>query len=402
MNSSAQAGSPFRNALFSTLERIDAAELNLFTTMLVKYDDHIETISQELFERLDTQDQSTFVQWFLLRWGHISILSDEDIATYKANVEKFTNEPKTNFEFQGKALKKVNCKSQGYDFDIVQYNWHCGVHDIFYNQYEHGSVRVAAADVIIDAGAFIGDTAVLFNYKTGGDCTLHSFELLDENIELYKFNTAQNGFGEERYTINKLALSDVSGQTLTISQNQHQGASSISDKSTDGDEISTISIDDYVEREALSKVDFIKMDIEGAERATLKGARNTISEHKPKLAVCLYHRWDDPVVIPTLINEMYSSYRYYFKWVHLERGWEAVLLADARDVEPVNDAQQPVSIIDTTLTTEKAQTAINTLSKEFEKIVVENTKLKYRFVDGGFLKRTFIYDLYLKLKGHAD
>jgi len=118
--------------------------------------------------------------------------------------------------------------------------------------------------------------------------------------------------------------------------------------------------------------------------------------------MCLYHRWDDPVVIPTLINEMYSSYRYYFKWVHLERGWEAVLLADARDVEPANDAQQPVSIIDTTLTTEKAQTAINTLSKEFEKIVVENTKLKYRFVDGGFLKRTFIYDLYLKLKGHAD
>lgn len=394
--------SPFRKALYGALSQVRQADLKRFAAMLARYDEQIEVISAQLFEKLDQHDQSTFVQWFLLRWGNISVLSQVDIDAYHANVKRFTDEPKSDFQFKGKTLKRVNCSAQGYDFDLVQYNYVCGVHDIFYNQYEHGSVKIEKGDVIIDAGAFIGDTASLFNFKAGGDCTLHSFELLDENIELYQFNAAQNAIAPERYTINKLALTDVSGNTLKINNANHQGATSIvanSDINEDsGEEINSVSIDDYVEQQGITKLDFVKMDIEGAEREALEGARQTISRFKPKLAVCIYHLWDDPIVIPTLINELCADYRFYFKWVHLDKGWEAVLLADARDNKVAEDTNQPVSYIDTELTIDKAQIAISKLSAEFEIVSQKNRKLEYRYINSGFLKKTFIYDWYLKLK----
>lgn len=50
------------------------------------------------------------------------------------------------------------------------------------------------------------------------------------------------------------------------------------------------------------KVTFIKMDIEGAELETLKGASRLIAEQKPKLAVCVYHKPEDIFTIPEFEN----------------------------------------------------------------------------------------------------
>ena len=48
----------------------------------------------------------------------------------------------------------------------------------------------------------------------------------------------------------------------------------------------------------VAKVDFIKMDIEGAERDALKGAAQTLKTYKPRLMLDMYHRPDDAVVLP--------------------------------------------------------------------------------------------------------
>ena len=39
----------------------------------------------------------------------------------------------------------------------------------------------------------------------------------------------------------------------------------------------------------MERVDFIKMDIEGAEPKALIGAERTIREHRPQLAISVYH-----------------------------------------------------------------------------------------------------------------
>jgi hypothetical protein len=58
-------------------------------------------------------------------------------------------------------------------------------------------------------------------------------------------------------------------------------------------------------------VHFIKMDIEGAERHALAGARRILASHKPQLAICIYHAPDDPDVVPRVVHEANGSYRMF-------------------------------------------------------------------------------------------
>jgi hypothetical protein len=55
------------------------------------------------------------------------------------------------------------------------------------------------------------------------------------------------------------------------------------------------------------------MDVEGAEKEALLGARKTIQNEKPALAVCVYHKFDDLYVIPDLIQSFGVKYKYYLR-----------------------------------------------------------------------------------------
>lgn len=71
---------------------------------------------------------------------------------------------------------------------------------------------------------------------------------------------------------------------------------------------------------------FIKMDIEGAESATLKGAENHILNHKPKLAVCAYHKPDDAHKLAFQIKKIRPDYKLFFR-VYGSSYCEAVIYA---------------------------------------------------------------------------
>ncbi|HJJ95065.1 MAG TPA: FkbM family methyltransferase, partial [Methanocorpusculum sp.] len=60
--------------------------------------------------------------------------------------------------------------------------------------------------------------------------------------------------------------------------------------------------------------DFIKADIEGAERLMLSGAQKTLKEAAPKLSVCTYHFPDDKKVMKQLILQANQEYRIIDKW----------------------------------------------------------------------------------------
>lgn len=59
----------------------------------------------------------------------------------------------------------------------------------------------------------------------------------------------------------------------------------------------------------LKNITLIKMDIEGAEVKALEGARKTIEDCKPKLAICVYHRFSDFWKVPLLIKEINPEYK---------------------------------------------------------------------------------------------
>ena len=88
----------------------------------------------------------------------------------------------------------------------------------------------------------------------------------------------------------------------------------------------TLAIDDLVQQQNLPRVDFIKMDIEGAELSALRGAKQTIQRHKPKLAISVYHRLTDFFEVPEFLDSLGCGYRYFLRHytIHAE---ETVLFA---------------------------------------------------------------------------
>jgi hypothetical protein len=59
----------------------------------------------------------------------------------------------------------------------------------------------------------------------------------------------------------------------------------------------------------LPRVDFIKMDIEGAEQRAVVGAKNTIASFRPRMALCIYHVADDPMMVPKRVHDAFSGYK---------------------------------------------------------------------------------------------
>jgi hypothetical protein len=87
--------------------------------------------------------------------------------------------------------------------------------------------------------------------------------------------------------------------------------------------IHTDKIDDIV---LDKKVSFIKMDIEGAELEALKGAKNTIQNNYPKLAIAIYHKPDDLLNIPQYILSLNRNYKFYLRHYGYN-SWETILYA---------------------------------------------------------------------------
>ena len=113
-----------------------------------------------------------------------------------------------------------------------------------------------------------------------------------------------------------------SENTTLYFEASNDGASHISDQGKDSIEV--IKIDDVVD--PFERVTFIKMDVEGSELESLKGAEQTIRRDKPKLAICIYHKAEDMYQLPLYIKELVPEYRLYLRH-HSNGDGETVLYA---------------------------------------------------------------------------
>ena len=189
------------------------------------------------------------------------------------------------------------------------------------------TIGVENGDTVIDAGACWGDTALYFAYHSGQDGRVFSYEFVPRNLEIFSKNLALNPQLSDRVSIVEHAAWNNSGQILHFGDNG-PGTSVSSVSVNNNDAIETLSIDDLVKVKKISRVDFIKMDIEGSELKALQGAIKTIKKHRPRLAICIYHQLIDFTEIPEFILSLDLGYRLYIRHytIHAE---ETILFAKA-------------------------------------------------------------------------
>ena len=76
----------------------------------------------------------------------------------------------------------------------------------------------------------------------------------------------------------------------------------------------SITLDEFASQQNLNKIDFIKADIEGAERNLLMGATNVMRKFAPKIAVRTYHLPDDSKVLRDIIRKANPKYTIFEKY----------------------------------------------------------------------------------------
>lgn len=81
---------------------------------------------------------------------------------------------------------------------------------------------------------------------------------------------------------------------------------------------------DTIDNLIKDRVDFIKLDIEGAEQDAIDGAKQTIKKYKPILAICIYHKAQDWYKIPEKVLKINKEYKVYVRH-YMEGIYESVM-----------------------------------------------------------------------------
>jgi FkbM family methyltransferase len=215
-------------------------------------------------------------------------------------------------------------------FDIKLYYMKAGIFTKFLlEQYKYKNLVFAEeGDYVLDGGACYGDTGLYFAERVKDKGKVFSFEFIKENIKYFRKNMELN---PEKHGIIELIerplWSNSGTQFSAIESGPGSRLSNVTDDAKHTQPFSTISIDDFVAQNKIGKIDFIKLDIEGAELEALKGAVETLTKHKPRLAICLYHKNSDFWEIPRFLKELVPQYEFYLDHFMPHALYETVLFA---------------------------------------------------------------------------
>lgn len=205
------------------------------------------------------------------------------------------------------------------EIGVKEENISMGVYDFRNNPSQYfDKFEAGENEVFVDCGCFDGGTCFRFAGWCGrkGYEHIYTFEadpanqvnckkLLANlgNCELFPYGVAEKN---EKVYFASRAFEDSS----IISQEEaekmnFEGVTTIE----------TISLDEVLKGK---RITFLKMDIEGAEYGALLGAKNLIKENRPRMAISIYHKFEDFITIPNLILEMNPEYEITFRQYGLD------------------------------------------------------------------------------------
>ncbi|MDX2152385.1 MAG: FkbM family methyltransferase [Bryobacteraceae bacterium] len=175
--------------------------------------------------------------------------------------------------------------------------------------YGTGARDIQQGDVVLDCGANVGTFARMALNR--GASKVIAIEPAPENIECLRRNfkaEIEQGrvvvypkgvWDKDDFLTMHVDPKNSAADSFLI---QRQGSIAVQ-------KLPLTTIDKMVAELKLEKVDYIKMDIEGAEPNALRGGAETIKKFKPRMSLSVYHAPDHPVTIPKIVKETVPSYK---------------------------------------------------------------------------------------------
>jgi FkbM family methyltransferase len=178
--------------------------------------------------------------------------------------------------------------------------------------YGDGERRVRKGDIVIDCGANIG--TFVWEALSAGASLVVAVEPSERNVECLRRNYARE-IEQGRVIVYPKGVWDKD-DTLTFNVYENSALDSIVMESRDEEDkkprkisIPVTTVDKIVAELKLDRVDFIKMDIEGAERNALEGSRATIQRFRPRMSIATENLPDDPEVVKAVVERLQPDYQ---------------------------------------------------------------------------------------------
>jgi len=210
-----------------------------------------------------------------------------------------------------------------FDFDVDT----VGYEKIFTNDqyYPADIIKLSDNESFVDVGAYNGDTVFDFIKRTNNKFnSIFAFELDNKNFKEMELAVDKLDVNLKRkIELYNLGLLDEEKDVYYETGGSGMQSTFINVINTASDCGKTVRLTDILKNK---KVTFIKMDIEGSEPKALSGAEEIIQKHKPKLAICVYHKPEHLWEVPLYLKNIVPEYKIYIRH-HTPLEYETVCYA---------------------------------------------------------------------------
>jgi len=168
-------------------------------------------------------------------------------------------------------------------------------------------------EVFVDCGSFVGDTVIQYVNTVNHNFTrVYTYDISGASIKEIKKVLAPL----PNTIIRHAGTGDTNTEMSLIGVDQAFHGNKLSSIEADAavavEKVKVVCLDDDIKE----PISFLKIDCEGMDKETLRGAQGQIRRYHPKLHIDSYHKLADFVNVPMLIREIDPSYSLYLRIQH--------------------------------------------------------------------------------------
>lgn len=198
-----------------------------------------------------------------------------------------TKVPPNYYQYKKRTIRFVERNNVNYELDISDLiDWY-----IYFGFKEKARTElynlVNESNIVFDIGANIGEVTLNFAKIVGDSGTVFSFEPESNNYKKLENNIKLNSF--KSIVLNNIGLADKNSLLKIYNiEERNCGMNRILDNGPENDflgEIEVVKLDEYIANNNISKVDLVKIDVEGYEYNVLKGSNSLLKELHPILFI---------------------------------------------------------------------------------------------------------------------